>query len=84
MTDRERGDLEAIYEALVRKEHEAGKIEIFLAENQETFDWARGYQEGVGKALDLLGNFLGLGVKFDEEGNAVNGQGVSDGALRED
>lgn len=62
-----------IYKRLVMAEHEAGKIECFTAGNKETYDWARGYQEGVGKALDLLGPVLGLGVKLEEEASGCGG-----------
>lgn len=58
MTKKEREELMAIYETLVLAESEAGKVEIFLADSKETFDWARGYQDGVGKALDLMKNFM--------------------------
>ena len=58
MTKREREELAAIYQTLVMAEHEAGNTEIFLADRQETFDYARGYQDGVGKALDMMKNFM--------------------------
>ena len=58
MTRKEREELGAIYQTLVMAEHEAGKTEIFLADSQETFDYARRYQDGVGKALDTIKNFM--------------------------
>ena len=63
MNRKERDELGAIYGTLVMAEHEAGKTEAFLADSRETVDYARGYQDGVGKALDLLGAFMNMEVR---------------------
>lgn len=64
-----------IYKRLVMAEHDASKNRrpVGMRHDSVSDDWVLGYHAGVGNALDLLGPVLGLGVKFDEEGNAVNG-----------
>ncbi len=55
-----------IYEQLVYEEHDANKRPRCF-EKDITREWVSGYQDGIGKALDLLGGLLGLGVKFEED-----------------
>ena len=72
MTKREREELAAIYQTLVMAEHEAGKSIGFDKTNPKNM-YLDGYLDALGKALDLLGGALGLGVKFDSEGKVING-----------
>ena len=72
MTMRELEELVAIYQTLVMAEHEAGKSIGFDKTNPKNM-YLDGYLDALGKALDLLGNFMGLGVKFDSEGKVING-----------
>ena len=62
----------AVYEELVREEHEAGKSIGFDKTDPKNI-YLDGYLDALGKALDLLGGALGLGVKFDSEGKVING-----------
>lgn len=72
MTREKEAELFAAYETLVREEQEAGKSIGFDKTDPKNI-YLDGYLDALGKALDLLGDVLGLGVKFDSEGNAVNG-----------
>lgn len=67
MTRKEKDELMAIYETLVMAEHDSGKYIVpkNAPEGGASADWLDGYCAGTGHALDLLGNFMGLGVKID-------------------
>ena len=72
MTREKEDELFAVYEELVREEHNAGKLIGFDRTDPKNV-YLDGYLDALGKALDLLGHVLGLGVKFDSEGKAVDG-----------
>ena len=72
MTEMERDNVLAAYESLVYEEHEANKSIGFDKTDPKNI-YLDGYLDALGKALDLLGGALGLGVKFDSEGKATNG-----------
>ena len=72
MTRKEKDELFAVYQALVMEEHSAGKSIGFDRTDPRNM-YLDGYLDALGKSLDLLGNFMGLGVKFDSEGKAING-----------
>ena len=72
MTREKEDELFAAYEELVREEHNAGK-HIGFDRTDPKNAYLDGYLDALGKALDLLGPVLGLGVKFDSEGKAVDG-----------
>lgn len=71
MTRREKDELYAIYQTLVWEEHDKGKSIGFDMTDPKNI-YLDGYLDALGKALDLLGDFLGLGVKFDEDGKVAN------------
>lgn len=67
MTKKEKDELYAVYQTLVLAEHDSAK---YIAprdapEGGASRDWLDGYCAGVGRALDLLGEFMGLGVKVE-------------------
>ena len=72
MTRKEKDELFAVYQTLVLEEHNANKSIGFDRTDPRNM-YLDGYLDALGKALDLLGNFMGLGVKFDSEGKAING-----------
>lgn len=61
-----------VYERLVFEEHNAGKSILFDMTDARNV-YLDGYLDALGKALDMLGGVLGLGVKFDEDGNVIDG-----------
>lgn len=70
---REKDDeLLAAYETLVYEEHMAGKSIGFDKADPKNI-YLDGYLDALGKALDLLGPVLGLGVKLGMEDVAENG-----------
>ena len=72
MTEMERDNVLAAYESLVREEHEAGKSIGFDKTDPKNI-YLDGYLDALGKALDLLGTALGLGVKLGQEDSVANG-----------
>ena len=69
MNRKERDELHAVYQTLVMAEHDSSKYRTpsGVPAGSVTKDWLEGYNSGVGHALDLLGNFMGLGTKIGEE-----------------
>ena len=72
MTEMEKGNVLAAYESLVREEHEANKSIGFDKTDPKNI-YLDGYLDALGKALCLLGDALGLGVKLGQEDSAANG-----------
>ncbi len=75
MTDRDR--FFRVYEQLVYEEHDAGKRIGFDKTDPENI-YLDGYLDALGKALDLLGPVLGLGVKWSEDGKLILPGGEND------
>ena len=72
MTEIEKDNVLAAYESLVYEEHKAGKSIGFDKTDPKNI-YLDGYLDALGKALDLLGDALGLGVKLGQEDSAANG-----------
>lgn len=67
MTKKEKKELVSLYEKLCFMEHDASKHKIkgMTTAEAEQGSFAEGYHTGLGEALDMLGGFLGLGVKVN-------------------
>ena len=73
MTRKEKDGLFAVYQTLVMDEHNAGKSIGFDRTDPRNM-YLDGYLDALGKALDLLGDFMGLGVKIGMEDDDANGR----------